>query len=487
MPIQIGAKGATIGGVSYPAYFYVDWLTPDQEAQAMQGGDAVAVPARRLTQVEMAALRRLGKTNRFTRIIQSRLAAVALSAQVLSTYVQIALAARPARMRVAFPNRTTGALTGVRACVAPTATLGLPGGNEVHTPSGGTSAFVDLTWAAAASHTMPAAVSAAIDTDPGLAWSDWFVPDVLPRADGLPGYLFCIRSEIPGSTAYGGFSNSGSLSANANSAGMQVWEDTANVGWRIYRQARRSAGTGGVTNKALENGINGNGVWNANVQAVWVQYDSLEQGEQLGALGDSLSVGDGGSTDRVGYSWLPMLADMLHAHGVNPVEVANLAVGTTDSVDFTTQASFWLTAQALRPTLVFWAAFTPNIALTTANVKVMKDETAKFLALARSVGVQPLLWTGLPSTPVAAGEGSTAGKDWSDAGGADGTDSLRRAYNAEMLLGGMTCDIGGALSGAAYATGQIKLLQAFSRDGLHLSPEGNLAAAQKWYSFLNGT
>lgn len=48
MPIQLGAKGATIAGVNYPPYQYIDWLTPDQEQTAVQGGDAVRVPGRRV-------------------------------------------------------------------------------------------------------------------------------------------------------------------------------------------------------------------------------------------------------------------------------------------------------------------------------------------------------------------------------------------------------------------------------------------------------
>lgn len=46
MPIQIGAKGATISGVNYPPYAYIDWLSPAQEALATQGGDAFVVPVR---------------------------------------------------------------------------------------------------------------------------------------------------------------------------------------------------------------------------------------------------------------------------------------------------------------------------------------------------------------------------------------------------------------------------------------------------------
>lgn len=48
MPIQTGAKGATIAGVSYPPYTYIDWLAPNQEAAGVQGGDAFYVPVRRL-------------------------------------------------------------------------------------------------------------------------------------------------------------------------------------------------------------------------------------------------------------------------------------------------------------------------------------------------------------------------------------------------------------------------------------------------------
>ena len=56
MPIQTGAKGATIAGVSYPPYQYIDWLSPNQESQAVQGGDAFYVPKRGLTPSEELAL-----------------------------------------------------------------------------------------------------------------------------------------------------------------------------------------------------------------------------------------------------------------------------------------------------------------------------------------------------------------------------------------------------------------------------------------------
>lgn len=57
MPIQIGAKGASLFGQAYPPYAYIDWFTPDQEAQATQGGDALVVPSRSLTPAEVASLK----------------------------------------------------------------------------------------------------------------------------------------------------------------------------------------------------------------------------------------------------------------------------------------------------------------------------------------------------------------------------------------------------------------------------------------------
>ncbi|GCL64321.1 hypothetical protein [Pseudaquabacterium pictum] len=48
MPIQIGAKGASIPGYNFPPHAYIDWLSPAQEALAKQGGDAFDVPARML-------------------------------------------------------------------------------------------------------------------------------------------------------------------------------------------------------------------------------------------------------------------------------------------------------------------------------------------------------------------------------------------------------------------------------------------------------
>lgn len=48
MPIQIGAKGWSYGGNSYPRDAYVEGLPPDVEALAVQGGDAFYVPLRRV-------------------------------------------------------------------------------------------------------------------------------------------------------------------------------------------------------------------------------------------------------------------------------------------------------------------------------------------------------------------------------------------------------------------------------------------------------
>lgn len=56
MPIQIGSKGATIGGINYPPYAYIDWLSPDQEAAVVQGGNATSVPVRGLTPAQIAQL-----------------------------------------------------------------------------------------------------------------------------------------------------------------------------------------------------------------------------------------------------------------------------------------------------------------------------------------------------------------------------------------------------------------------------------------------
>lgn len=59
MPIVIGAKGATLAGINYAPYQYVDWLTADQEAVLIQGGGAVSVPARLLSAAEVVTVRSL--------------------------------------------------------------------------------------------------------------------------------------------------------------------------------------------------------------------------------------------------------------------------------------------------------------------------------------------------------------------------------------------------------------------------------------------
>lgn len=57
MPIQLGAKGANIAGINYPPYQYIDWLSPVEEAVAVQGGNAVEVPARGFTPDEESLLK----------------------------------------------------------------------------------------------------------------------------------------------------------------------------------------------------------------------------------------------------------------------------------------------------------------------------------------------------------------------------------------------------------------------------------------------
>lgn len=119
-------------------------------------------------------------------------------------------------VRLALYNLEAGALTNVKAAVAQT-----DGATSKITPSNG--AWVNVTFAGAATVTLPARVSA---SEPSITLSDWMPLKSIARADGGLQFLAMGRVFIPSENAT--FSATASLNAGAFDA-IGSWQSRQNV------------------------------------------------------------------------------------------------------------------------------------------------------------------------------------------------------------------------------------------------------------------
>lgn len=395
-----------------------------------------------------------------TRSIVGRYAASALASDRTFSH-QFVLAAGYDRVRIILPNMHTAAIPNVKVCVAPTNTergaTQLAGGsaaNSLLTPSGGVGAWVDATFSGGATGTL----TASDGVTPTFTATDWIDVSALTRADGGNGAVLLVRVEIPLASGY---------CTIPYSAALDKWGNTADVGERTYRAA--SQAVLGVTNKALCTSYG----WADTHQAAIVQYVSRVAGVTVCGFGDSITEGIG--VDPEGYGWLARASEAVSS-STCPVECANFGWGTKDSNEFYDMAA--LIMPLVKPGVAFWSCFTPNLALSAANIDVMRKYLARFKQLAADYGTVPVLWTGIPST-----FGLAQGKDWSA-----GADALRLAYNTEILASGETvCDFASVMTGGFNATNaaQYDMISGSTTDGLHPDAEGVVIMTAKATETLN--
>lgn len=394
-----------------------------------------------------------------TRSIVGRFAPVALSGDRTCSH-QFVLAAGYDRVRIILPNMHTAAIPNVKVCVAPTNTENgatqLAGGsaaNSLLTPSGGVGAWVDATFSGGATGEL----AASDGTTPTFTATDWIDVSALARTDGGNGAVLLVRVEIPLASGY---------LTQPYSATLDKWGNTADVGERTYRAT--SQNVLGVTTKALCTSYG----WSDFHQAAIVQYVSRVAGVTVCGFGDSITEGIG--VDPEGYGWLARASEAVSS-STCPVECANFGWGTKDSNEFYDMAA--LIMPLVKPGVAFWACFTPNLALSAANIDVMRKYLARFRQLAADYDTVPVLWTGIPST-----FGLSQGKNWA------AVDTLRLAYNTEIIASGeAVCDFASVMTGGFNATNtaQYDMISGSTTDGLHPDAEGVAIMTTKATETLN--
>lgn len=440
-------------------------LVGQRRARPVGNGWSEPATALRAAQVAAFSLSRLRSV--LTRSVVGRFAVEAHSTTDRTTNIQMILAAPFRAVRIGIINAsTTNTVAGVKCCVAATANVGAVGSDDIYLPSGGVSAFVQATFAGVATATLPAAAAftspaATSSTNYTVTWTDWVDVQSLPRADGGSGFALIARVLVPGTT-----NQAGNLNRTVSqSTGLDNWADASIVGWRTYRAARRDADA--VTDPSLFF-TSGTGTWTDSHQVIVVQYASERPGYQLNNFGDSIGAGEasGSAPPMMGPGFHAAVA--LHTDDV-PCEYANFAVGSSNTANAIVLAEKWMPLS--RPSHAIWSLFTPNLSMTAANIAIMHGKTGRFLDQCNQYGATPVLWTGLPSTPIGT-EGSTQGKTWTLA-----EDALRLALNAQYVAGSLPCvDLGTFADGGAMGSGQRKLAQAYSEDGLHPNAAFNAAA-----------
>jgi lysophospholipase L1-like esterase len=398
-----------------------------------------------------------GKVKRsaiMTRSMCGRFASMALSGN-RTTSIEYVLAAPYDRVRIILPNLYTSAIPDVKVCVAPTntqrgetQTAGGSAANSLLTPSGGVGTWIDAATIE---------LAASDGTTPSFTATEWIDVSALARVDGGAGSILLVRIEIPVASAY---------LTQMYSGTFDKWGNTADVGARTYRAT--SQNVLGVTTKALCTGYG----WDDFHQAAIVQYVSRVAGVTVCGFGDSITEGSG--VDPYGYSWLHQSAEAV-SRAACPVESANFGWGTKDSNEFYALAA--LIVPLIKPHIVFWSAFTPNLFSAASDINTMRAYAARLKQLAADYDTVPVMWTGIPST-----YGLAQGKDWAT------LDATRVSYNTEILASGeVVCDFSSVMTGGFNATNaaQYDIISGATTDGLHPNTTGVQIMAGKAAETMN--
>lgn len=393
--------------------------------------------------------KKVRRGNIFTKSIGGRYGAVNNAANKTSSY-QMVLATHFDRVRLILPNIDTVPHTNIKVSVAPSSTSAATQLVEMINPTG---SWVDGTFASVATGTL----AASDGVTPTFTVTDWIDVTSVDRSDGGTLPVLAIRIESP--------------AANLKQTAMfastyDSFANRASVGDRTYRASLQSVL--GVTTKGLVTGYG----WSDFTQAVIVQYQSRVDGVTVAAFGDSIT--EGAVSPIAGYNWV--FQSGVAAHSTQcPVEVANFGWGTKDSNEFYELAALLL--PTVKPSVSWFAAFTPNLSLISANIDTMRRYTSRFRGLCADYGVQPILWTGLPTT-----SGASQGKVWGAA------DALRIAYNAELATYGLPlADFSAVVTGGTSVPSppQIDLLSGTSDDGLHPNALGDTTLTVPALALLN--
>jgi len=335
-----------------------------------------------------SSLNRAAKTNVLSRaVLGSVTAGSNFAASNAHTYHHLLeLGADFQAIRIAIPNLEAGAVNGVTAAVAVTAsktstinpTVGTGLTNDM------TSGWVQATFSSATSVNLPARISANV---PSVTWSDWIPLKSLPRSDSGTYPLLMVRITHPSGTAAFTY-----IAANQNINHVALGSKE----WLVIRQ-----GVDGVTTPT---DFTNTGA--TSTMALYaVQARVNRPSTTILFVGDSLTEGrPGPGTD--GNGWARRLVDALST-AARPVSGVNHGRSGQSTADFYTRAIARLSD--IRPEIAYMSPYSPNDNVSSENnLNKMIARAMDFVYQCQLLEIKPVISTCVPSEGTANGAFMTA-------------------------------------------------------------------------------
>lgn len=350
-------------------------------------------------------------------------------------------------VRLVFFNNHTAAIAGLKAAIGVGDVLGADGSADTITPD----TWVDATWSAASSVTLPLGAAAR----PSVTVSDWMPISSVERADGGVLPVLHVRFFIPSTvTDIPKFSPSGVMTWARN-------ETTANGRpWRVMLQDVADS----IATKANFTTL---------TEAVrWfpfaIQYRARGMVRTLNVFGDSIAAGVG-ATNYIN-SHLMRARDALSTPEA-PVELGNFAWSSQTVAQCEARLTDLITAGVIsRGHLVHVQAFSPND-YSTVQTQALANTGAA--ACARSVsaiiaaGAEPIVQTGCPA--------NNSSRAW----GATDVYRQKLNYSYRNAPGLRVIDLSVLQAAVTTNSGQYDYASGLTTDGLHPNDAGNAAAVQQ--------
>lgn len=375
-------------------------------------------------------------------------------------------------VRIAIPNMHTSAVTNVLAMagvstslgdwntVAPTAnntgqaTAASPAPTETVSASPGV--WRRLTWDAATSATLPAAIDAT-NLVPSYTWSDWCPIASVNRTDGGTLPVLDIRLFIPAAAGFITLAYTGV----SNNAWAVAGRDDLFTGGRAYRVWNQDVD--GVTTAASFTATTTNPM----LVPILVQYRSRVPGRCVMSLGDSIYEGTAGTTyPSNNFVWQAVVSrSTLNA----PIEYCSMNAAGASSIQLGQRAEYML--PSIRPSIVVAEPASVNNFGTALGTRVQQEGAGSaglYQSLCYDVGSTLVMGSMLPVT--------TAGKAWGT------TDSQRVTLNATLQSraypnGYTWMDLGVVMDGVTTG-GQVQpAASLIHSDGIHPNDAGQMALA----------
>lgn len=370
-----------------------------------------------------------------TRIFHGRMGTFDNST-VKSFQMTLELAQKFDAVRLIFANGNSGSTIAVGVTK-----VGTPdAGTDINNAAG--SAWTSVTFGGSATGTVPVAPG----TDRrGYLLSDWIEINSAARSDGGTYPILCVRTYITSAATI-------TIMGNGSDSFTNWATRTPRFLAMRYENGDKVTTPSGWTSTTNRD----------QCPIIGVQYAC--RGRVITVMGVGDSIIDGRGT-YLGEGFGVLACESLSSMSGVAYEWANLGWAGKDSPVFR-DGVIDVLAAGIYPDIMVLPIMSPNdtgATIGSTTVNTARKASIRALAEMRAYQVTPILHTFLPVNPTV--------KNW------DATDSLRTAYNADVLTwvnrGIAVADLATAISGSTDSDGQINILTGASTDGIHPNDTGN--------------